>query len=111
MPCWWALADLAAACGVEAKEIARLLQAPSDEEPDVEPAPEPPPMDPALESDDPWVVLGVARSASAAEIRRRYLELVHEHHPDRHAHLGRDFEEAANRRLVHVNNAYRELRR
>ena len=48
---------------------------------------------------DPYEVLGVARDADEAEIRRRYLELVREFSPER-----------APERFVAIREAYDELR-
>ena len=48
---------------------------------------------------DPYDVLGVDRSADEAEIRRRYLELVRQHPPDR-----------APERFAAIRAAYEQLR-
>jgi len=48
---------------------------------------------------DPYTVLGLARGCSEAEVRRRYLELVRQHPPDR------DQE-----RFVEIHQAYEKLR-
>jgi curved DNA-binding protein CbpA len=54
---------------------------------------------------DPYAILGVARAATAATIKRRWRELAREHHPDRAA--GRA-EEAAEltARMARINAAY-----
>lgn len=54
-------------------------------------------------------VLGVRRGASATEIRRAYLRLARDHHPDRHAGSSADARAAAERRMREVNAAWREL--
>jgi len=56
---------------------------------------------------DPYTVLGVARTASEAEIRAAYLALVAKYHPDRHQ--GNPLEELAGEKLVEVNRAYEIL--
>jgi hypothetical protein len=56
---------------------------------------------------DPYVVLGVDRSATAAEIRAAYLALVQRYHPDRHQ--GNPLEELASQRLAEINQAYEQL--
>src|ERR1700759_923995 len=57
-------------------------------------------------SPDPHETLGVARSATAAEIRAAYRRLVQLHHPD---HNGGSVESA--RRFEAVQEAYAEVRR
>jgi curved DNA-binding protein CbpA len=56
---------------------------------------------------DPYAVLGVDRSASAAEIRAAYLALVARYHPDRHQ--GNPLEDLASQRMAEVNQAYEQL--
>lgn len=58
--------------------------------------------------DDPYVILGVDRSAGADEIKARYWALVREHHPDRHIAAGVPPEmiELATERLQKINEAY-----
>src|ERR1700759_5287152 len=57
-------------------------------------------------SPDPHETLGVARSATAAEVRAAYRRLVQLHHPD---HNGGSVESA--RRFEAVQEAYAEVRR
>lgn len=101
------LADIAAHCGLDDDSVEQILAAVAEEGP--EPQPDLPVFE-QFESSDPWIVLGLHRTATTAEARRQYLELVREHHPDRHAHLGAAFQEAANHRLRKINVAYRDLR-
>lgn len=54
--------------------------------------------------------LGVAETATWAEIRRAYLKMAMENHPDRVARLGPAMVEAANERMKKINEAYRQLR-
>ncbi|WP_421694700.1 TerB family tellurite resistance protein [Aestuariivirga sp.] len=58
--------------------------------------------------DDPWAILGLTRTASSEEVRKRYRELVREYHPDRHIAAGVPPEmiEIATARLQKVNEAY-----
>jgi curved DNA-binding protein CbpA len=56
---------------------------------------------------DPYAVLGVDRSASAAEIRAAYLALVARYHPDRHQ--GNPLEDLAGQRMAEINQAYELL--
>ena len=56
---------------------------------------------------DPYSVLGVARTASDAEIRAAYHALVAKYHPDRHQ--GNPLEDLASEKLVAINRAYEIL--
>ena len=56
---------------------------------------------------DPYSVLGVARTATEAEIRAAYLALVAKYHPDRHQ--GNPLEELASAKMAEVNRAYEIL--
>ncbi len=53
---------------------------------------------------DPYVILGVARSATVAEIRAAYRALVERYHPDRHQ--GNPLENLASERMAEINQAY-----
>jgi hypothetical protein len=56
---------------------------------------------------DPYLVLGVPRTASDAEIRSAYLALVARYHPDRHQ--GNPLEDLAGIRMAEINRAYQTL--
>jgi hypothetical protein len=56
---------------------------------------------------DPYAVLGVARSATAGEIKTAYRALVAKYHPDRHQ--GNPLEELAAAKLAEINRAYEIL--
>lgn len=60
---------------------------------------------------DPYAVLGLSHDVSGAELKRRYRELVVDHHPDRLAAKGLPPEqmEAANARLAAINAAYDQI--
>ena len=53
---------------------------------------------------DPYAILGVAHSATHAEIRSAYRALVDRYHPDRHH--GNPLANLANERMVAINQAY-----
>lgn len=56
---------------------------------------------------DPYAVLGVARRASADEIKAAYRELVAKYHPDHHH--GNPLEDLAADKLTEINRAYEIL--
>ncbi|MFG0317200.1 MAG: DnaJ domain-containing protein, partial [Planctomycetota bacterium JB042] len=60
-----------------------------------------------MEFQDYYKTLGVARDASAEEIKRAYRKLALEWHPDRHSG---DEKEAAERRFKQVSEAYEVLK-
>ena len=61
------------------------------------------------ETKDAYAVLGVARNASAEEIKKAYRQLVNSYHPDKVAHLGDEFKELAEKRFKEIQQAYQEL--
>jgi len=63
---------------------------------------------PAQSSD--WQVLELERGASQGDIRKAYLRLAMNNHPDRFAHLGPAATKQANERMKAINAAYRALR-
>lgn len=63
------------------------------------------------EGGDPYVVLGIAASASDAEVKAQYRRQVMETHPDRLIARGvpEEFVRIANDRLAALNAAYRQI--
>ena len=61
--------------------------------------------------DDPFLMLGLPRDASPEDVRKRYRELVREHHPDRHIAAGvpEEMIEMATQRLQKINEAYERI--
>jgi len=53
-----------------------------------------------------YEVLGVARTATAAQVRRAYLDLARRHHPDFHTSAGGSGLAAAQREMQRINEAW-----
>lgn len=58
---------------------------------------------------DPYAVLGVKPGASKDEIHAAYRRLVHQYHPDKVSHLGKEFQEMAGKKFVEIQDAYEAL--
>lgn len=59
-----------------------------------------------FDSNDPYTVLGVDRTASAETIKKAYRELVSKFHPDKVDHLGEEFKTLAEKRFKQIQQAY-----
>jgi DnaJ-domain-containing protein 1 len=59
-----------------------------------------------FDSNDPYTVLGVDRTASAETIKKSYRELVNKYHPDKVDHLGEEFKTLAEKRFKQIQQAY-----
>jgi len=60
---------------------------------------------------NPYEVLGVARTATADEIHTAYQRLVVQYHPDRVAGMGPEVVAVAERKTKEINEAYAALKR
>ena len=60
---------------------------------------------------DPYSILGVSRQAGQSEIRAAYLKLANQYHPDKVAHLGKEFQEMAEQRFKEIQQAYEHLKK
>jgi len=58
---------------------------------------------------DPYALLDVARDASPEDIKAAYRRAVARYHPDKVAHLGREFQELAHKKLLAIQQAYQTL--
>ena len=59
---------------------------------------------------DPYQILSVDRDASQEEIKKAYLQLANQYHPDKVTHLGKEFRELAEIKFKKIQQAYDELR-
>ena len=59
---------------------------------------------------DPYVILGIDRSASPEDIKHAYRQLAGQYHPDKVMHLGEEFKALAEKRFKDIQRAYDELR-
>jgi DnaJ like chaperone protein len=59
---------------------------------------------------DPYQILGIPRNASQQEIKQAYKQLAGKYHPDKVAHLGREFQKLAEQRFKEIQEAYEALR-
>ena len=64
----------------------------------------------STERKDPYNVLNVSKNASQEEIKKAYRKLANQYHPDKVAHLGKEFQNLAEERFKEVQEAYQTLR-
>ena len=58
---------------------------------------------------DPYTLLEVSPHASPEEIKAAYKRAVGRYHPDKVAHLGKEFQELAHKKLLAIQRAYEIL--
>jgi curved DNA-binding protein CbpA len=58
---------------------------------------------------DPYALLDVSPNASLEEIKTAYKRAVARYHPDKVAHLGKEFQELAHKKLLAIQQAYEIL--
>jgi hypothetical protein len=61
------------------------------------------------EPQDPYSILEVNRGADLDEIRGRYKEKLLQYHPDRVQHLGKEFQDMAEKRTKEITEAYQQI--
>src|SRR6516165_6701271 len=59
----------------------------------------------------PYELLGVPPTASMVEIKRSYLQLATQYHPDKVAHLAPEFRALAEQRMKDLNAAYDAIKK
>ena len=64
---------------------------------------------PDPEEQDPYVILGVPRGASAEELKAAYRRRMAEYHPDKVAHLGAELRALAEKKAKAIHSAYERL--
>ena len=60
---------------------------------------------------DPYTLLGVPPGASPEEIKSAYRRAVSRYHPDKVAHLGKEFQDLAHQKLLAIQQAHDTLQR
>jgi hypothetical protein len=60
---------------------------------------------------DPYALLEVSPGASPEEIKSAYKRAVSRYHPDKVAHLGKEFQDLVHRKLLVIQQAYETLQR
>ena len=58
---------------------------------------------------DPYALLEISPGATPEEIRAAYRHAVARYHPDKVAHLGKEFQELAHQKLLAIQQAYEIL--
>jgi len=71
----------------------------------------PPPLQAEPRAPEAHEVLGVAKSATKAEIDSAYKARMKEYHPDKVAHLGQELQDLAHRKVLEIQAAYARLRK
>lgn len=59
---------------------------------------------------DPFTLLEITPQASPEEIKAAYRRAVARYHPDKVAHLGKEFQELAHQKLLAIQQAYETLK-
>ncbi|MCP4368916.1 MAG: J domain-containing protein [Deltaproteobacteria bacterium] len=61
-------------------------------------------------TEDPFEVLGIENDASQEKIKEAYRKMANKYHPDKVLHLGKEFQEIAEKRFKEVQKAYEILK-
>ena len=60
---------------------------------------------------DPFEVLGIEKDASRVKIKEAYRQMANKYHPDKVVHLGKEFQEIAEKRFKEIQEAYEVLKK
>jgi len=60
---------------------------------------------------DPFEVLGIEKDASPEKVKEAYRKMAIKYHPDKVVHLGKEFQEIAEKRFKEIQKAYEMLKR
>jgi hypothetical protein len=104
---------LCTACGEELGASPLTEEEAPESEPSVDEAREgadEPPVDRDTPPRSPWEILGVAPGTPLSEVKRAYLALITQYHPDKVAQLGPKLQALAAEETRRLNQAWSELR-
>ena len=59
---------------------------------------------------DPFEVLEIEKNASVEKIKEAYRRMANKYHPDKVVHLGKEFQEIAEKRFKEIQKAYELLK-
>ena len=61
------------------------------------------------EADDPYLTLGLKPGATLEEVKESYRMAAAKYHPDKVAHLGKEFQKLAHEKFLAIQKAYERL--